>query len=159
VGAAACVPAEADPPSDTPQTHSPIRFDYVALDGRPVNSGNTRGRVTVVVYLTSYDLPSQIIMRELADLAHSHQPRFNALGIALEPPKNAPLVEAFASTLELPFPVALTRRQSLEEAEPFGRVLAVPTTIVLDKTGLERSRRQGTLTRADLEHAIVAAEH
>src|SRR6185312_6986390 len=114
---------------------APMVFDYVTRDGTHVTGASTRGRVTVVLFLTTYDLPSQVVVRELSDLMRRKKPRFNVLGVVLEPPKNALLVEAFGSTMELPFPLALTPRPGTFDEGHFGKVDAVPTVVILDREG------------------------
>lgn len=134
---------------------TPRFFDYVALDGSRLGTEGTRGRVTVLVFVTTYDMGSQIVVRELADVFRRHRPRINAGVIVLEPPRNAPLAEAFAAAMELPFPLALADPATLEGRGPFGDVAAVPTTVVLDRTGAERFRSEAVVSAAALERAIA----
>ncbi|HVU01773.1 MAG TPA: TlpA family protein disulfide reductase [Polyangiaceae bacterium] len=132
----------------------PVFFDFAALDGTHVSSETTRGRVTVVAFITTYDLPSQVLVRELSDLVRRHKPRINALGVVLEPPKNAPLVETFAEALELGFTVTLADAATLEQRGPFGTITGVPTLVVLGPDGTERVRREGAPSPAELERAV-----
>ena len=79
------------------------------------------------------------------------------LALVLEPPKNAPLAEAFAATLDLPFPIAMADQATLEAHGPFGPIDTVPTTIVLSPDGAEVWRHEGAVLAAELERAIVDA--
>jgi hypothetical protein len=142
------------PEADLTTTGKPLSFDYVAVDGSRVTGDSTRGRVTVAVFMTTYDLRSQIIVRELAELMHTKTPRFNTFGVVLEPPKNAPLVDAFAQTMELPFPLALSPSPEAFDEGQFGKVDAVPTVVVLDRSGVQRFRRSGAMTTVELDAAI-----
>lgn len=146
------------PEADLRPSSKPLSFEYVALDGTHVTAESLRGRVTVVVFLTTYDLSSQIVVRELAELMHTKKPRFNTLGVVLEPPKNAPLVDAFAATLELPFRLALSPSPESFDEGPFGKVEAVPTVVVLDRAGVQRFRQAGAISTAELDRALSRAD-
>ncbi|HEX7671164.1 MAG TPA: hypothetical protein VF395_16335, partial [Polyangiaceae bacterium] len=112
--AAACGSATGPHLSQIRASSEVVSFDYPAIGGGGrLSSESTRGRVTVVAFITTYDLGSQLVLRELVDLVHSHEPRINVGAIVLEPPRNAPLVQAFSETLELPFPAALADAPTL----------------------------------------------
>jgi hypothetical protein len=158
-GALSCTPVVEPevPEADLTTTGRPLGFDYAALDGTRVTGESTRGRITVVVFMTTYDLRSQIIVRELSQLMHTRTPRFNTLGVVLEPPKNAPLVDAFAETMELSFPLALSPSPEAFDEGQFGKVDAVPTVVILDQRGVQRFRRSGHMSTAELDAAISQA--
>lgn len=132
----------------------PRRFDFVTIDGRHLSSAAMAGRTTVIVVIATYDLGSQVVMRELATVLRTRTPRINAGAVVLEPPKNAPLVEAYAHSLEVSFPVALADQATLETRGPFGAVNVVPTTIVLDANGNEVWRREGAMTHAEINDVL-----
>jgi hypothetical protein len=152
--ATACVGASPDSQSPTSHSRIPRAFDFVTIDGSHLSTAGTAGRVTVVVVITTYDLGSQVMMRELATVARSRTPRINAGAIVLEPPKNAPLVEAYAHSLQVPFPIALADQATLESRGPFGAVNVVPTTIVLDADGNEVWRREGAMTHTEINAVL-----
>jgi hypothetical protein len=141
-----------------PEGHAriPRRFDFVAIDGSRLSSRTVAGRPTVVVFITTYDLGSQVVMRELATVVRRRTPRINAGAIVLEPPKNAPLVDAYAHSLEIEFPIALADQATLEARGAFGPVNVVPTTVVLDADGNEVWRREGSMTRSEITEALDA---
>ena len=150
----ACSGSSVDARAPRGHTHIPRSFDFVAIDGTRFDTKRTLGRSTVVVFITTYDLGSQVVVRELGAVVRQRTPRINAGAVVLEPPKNAPLVEAYAASLELPFPVALADQATLESRGAFGPIDVVPTTIMLDKDGNEVWRREGSMTRTALEHAL-----
>jgi hypothetical protein len=156
LGAPACAPRTTALSASAAEA-APLWFDYVATDGTRLSSETTRGRATVIALVTTYDFASQVMAREIAELFARHRPRINAGLVVLEPPKNAPLAEAFASALGLPFPVAMADVMTLEGRGPFGDVSATPTTIVLDRDGGEIFRRLGPVSTADLERALSNA--
>jgi hypothetical protein len=142
-----------------PQARPVPPFDFVTPDGSHLSSEGMRGRVTAVLFITTYDLNSQLAVRELSDVFHRAKPRINAFAIALEPPRNAALVETFAETLELPFPVTIADAATLESRGPFGVLRGVPTLFVLDAVGRERARIEGAARSSVIESAIDSARH
>jgi hypothetical protein len=140
----------------TPAAATPV-YDYVALDGQRVSSVTNRGKVTIITIIATYDLASQVVVRELSEVRARQRRPLSVLAVVLEAPKNAPLAEAFAATMELPFPIAMADQATLEASGPFGRVDAVPTTIVLSAQGREVWRHLGAVLAADIERAIAAA--
>ena len=150
----ACGGSSEEAQSARVRTHVPRAFDFVTIDGRRLSTAATAGRTTVIVIITTYDLGSQVVMRELASVARTRTPRINAGAVVLEPPKNAPLVEAYAHSLEVSFPVALADQATLEARGPFGSVKVVPTTVVLDADGNEVWRREGAMTHAEINDVL-----
>ncbi len=145
---------------DAPRTATAEAFrsyEYVAIDGRRISSDANRGRVTVIVLIATFDLVSQVVVEELSQIFQRQRPPINAGAIVLEPPRNAPLVEAFARTLEVPFPVALADPPTLEARGPFGEAKVVPTTIVLSPDGVETWRREGSVSISDIERSTARA--
>ncbi len=129
-------------------------FDFVAIDGAHFSTQTTLGRVTVIVFITTYDLVSQIVVRRLAELERARSPRINVGAVVLEPPRNQPLVEAFAATLELPFPIALADQATLEARGSFGKVDVVPTVVVLNRKGVEVWRKEAAPAPHELESVL-----
>jgi hypothetical protein len=152
-----CGPSAGPPLSRLTPRRGVVAFDYIAIDGSHLSSESTRHRVTVIALVTTYDLSSQVVLRELVDLIHTTSPRFNAGVIVLEPPRNAPLAQAFAETLELPFPLALADVATREARGPFGAVNAVPTLVVLDPKGAETWRYTGAVPIGTIRDALQHA--
>jgi hypothetical protein len=136
------------------RTHIPRSFDFVAIDGTRFDVKRVAGRSTVVAFITTYDLGSQVIVRELTAVVRQRAPRINAGAIVLEPPKNAPLVEAYAQSLEIPFPIALADQATLESRGAFGPIGVVPTIVILDADGNEVWRHEGSMTRTEIQDAL-----
>lgn len=132
----------------------PRSFDFVAIDGTHFDSKRMLGRATIIVFITTYDLGSQVVMRELSAVVRQRSPRINAGAVVLEPPKNAPLVDAYANSLEVPFPVALADQATLESRGAFGPIGVVPTTVIVDRDGNEVWRREGSMTRSEIQDAL-----
>jgi hypothetical protein len=157
VASLGCGPAAGPPLSRIASPRQIVAFDYIAIDGSHLSSESTRHRVTIMALVTTYDLASQVVLREMVELIHTQSPRFNAGVIVLEPPRNAPLAQAFAETLELPFPVALADAATLEARGPFGAVNAVPTLVVLNPKGAETWRCTGAVPIGTIRDALEQA--
>jgi hypothetical protein len=136
----------------------PRDFAFGVLDGSVVTAENTRGRVTVLLFATSYDLPSQVAARRLDEVLHQHQPRFNAACVVLEAADNAVLVETFRDTLHLSYPVAIADVVELRASPAFSQINRVPTTVVLDRRGRERLRHYGGFEAKELVSWLESVE-
>lgn len=135
-----------------------IDFAFGALDGSVFTGENTRGRVTALLFVTTFDLPSQVAARRLSDAARTHVPKFNAVGVVLEAAENAVLVDVFRKSLGLVYPVAIADSVELRASPTFADVAQVPTLVLLDRAGRERHRHTGAFEAAELMGWLRAAE-
>jgi hypothetical protein len=135
-----------------------LQFAFGTTDGEELTSEGTRGRVTVLVFVTTFDLASQVVAKRLDQVARTHHPRINAGAVVLEAPKYAPLAQAFGSALELSYPVALADLPTLAQNSSLGDVRSVPTVVVLNGEGREIVRKFGTCSVAELESWVARAE-
>lgn len=142
------------PPAD------PIRFHWprVSGDGTELTEADLRGRISVLVFITTYDVPSQAQVRFLSTLSRDHVPRLNAVALVLEPPEHLPIVEAFASALDLKYPVVLADPATIRGEGPFAGLHHVPAVAILDRDGRERFRHLGLMPTAQLEDAVQLVE-
>jgi hypothetical protein len=135
-----------------------IEFAYGTPSGEVLTSGTTRGRVTALLFVATFDLSSQLMAKRLDEVIRRHRPRANAGAIALEAPNDAPLVDVFRSSLALSYPVALTNTTGFERQGPFGTIDQVPTLVVLDARGREVARAHGVVSEQELDLALTRAE-
>jgi hypothetical protein len=135
---------------------APVTFAYGVPGGGSLDSASTRGRVTALLFVTTFDLPSQVMARRLDEALRTHRPRINAGAVAIEAPNAAPLVDVFRSTLGLGYPVGLTG-SGAENAGAFGTIDRVPTLIVLDARGREVRREAGVLEPEALDRFLSEA--
>jgi hypothetical protein len=137
---------------------APVDFAFpTADDGRLVNSETTRGRATVLAFITTYDMVSQLVVRRLGELIVRFTPRANAAAIVLEAPRYADLVPAYRDSLGLPFPVVMADFATQQGTGYFGDIDKVPVVVILDRDGREVWRHQGPLDTAELESALRSA--
>lgn len=148
-------PAPATPPRPAP-VGPPVEFAYPSADdAAAVTSTAMRGRASVLIFITTYDLASQAEARFLTMVMHRHVPRIRAAAIALEPQENRPLVAAFRDALHLEYPVAMADKAVISGGGPFGDVHAVPTTVVLDARGRVVARHVGLARDDEIESMLV----
>jgi len=151
-------PSGAGPPAHVPRaTGEPLVFHFPGVDGDPVTSETLRGRTTALLFLTTYDLASQLLARELGQVVSRFTPRANAVGVVLEAPRYAELVPAYRESLGLAYPLVMADFATREGRGPFGDIQNVPTLVVLDRQGREVWRHQGPLSPPDIEAALRRA--
>jgi hypothetical protein len=140
----ACGPKAADGPPvgvsakggpALPSSEKAIVFEFDPLDERAVSSDATRGKPTIIVFVTTGDIVGQAQVSYLVHMAKNDGERTNYALIAVHPRKEIVLVEAYRKTLGVEFPVALADTAATGPAGPFGEIPAVPTVIILDRQG------------------------
>jgi hypothetical protein len=135
-----------------------LLFRFDAIDGRPISTAALANRVSVIGFLTTYELPSQVEARFLSTIERHHAPRVNVAALMLEAPENLPLVEAFVASLRLTYPVALADAATIAGEGPFAGLHHVPSVVVLDRRGREAWRHLGFVDEATLEAAVREVE-
>ena len=136
----------------------PVLYAWTDIRGRPISTEAMAGRITVIGFITTYDVVSQAQVRFLDRLSREHVPRVNVAVLVLEQPENLPMVQAYVDALELPFPVAMADAPTIRGDGPFKGLHHVPAITILDRDGRERHRHLGLLDRAALEKAVVDVE-
>ncbi len=131
-----------------PLPDAPIDFVFDSLDARSVSSRASRGKVTVVAFVTTYDLGSQAQVNYLVAMAKHDGERVNYMLVALEAKSERELVEVYRKNLGVTFPVALADDTTIAGGGPFGDVHRIPTVVVLDPTGKIVFKKTG-LSKAD----------
>jgi len=149
--------------SDAPPVGQPVAFSWIEARKRAgrderIDAESLRGRVTVLVFVTTYDVASQAATRFAMQLARGHVPRLNVALVVLEPIESRPLVDAFASALDLPFPALLADDATIRGEGPFAGLHHVPSFVVLDREGRERARHLGLVEHAELDAIVRRVE-
>ncbi len=146
------------PKGGTDRDGQVLEFSLPNPDGELVRSKNLRDRVTVLLFLTTFDIASQAQARRLEDLYRTHTPRINAIGVVVEAPRYSDLVAEYRASLGLSYDLVMGERQVLDEHPVFRRVKSVPAWIILDREGTVKSSASGALTLDELEELVRAAE-
>jgi hypothetical protein len=150
---ASCQRVPDEPPAVATPSGQPVSFAFGTIDGSELSSETTRGRETALLFVTTFDLASQMEAKRLNALYHSHRPRINAGAVVLEAPEYAVLAGVFRSSLGLSFPVALADHVTLDGQSSLG-VHSVPTLLVLDRDGREIGRHSGILSEHEIERLL-----
>lgn len=154
----ACARVRPAEPSLAPAAAQILEFSLPDLDGKLVDSKALRGRVTVLLFVTTFDVASQAEARRLEDLYHTHSPRLNALGVVVEAPRYAALVGEYRQSLGLSYPLVMGEREVLDSHKDLRHVKSVPAWIILSRDGEVVSSAAGTLTLDELEKLVREAE-
>jgi len=141
--------SDAPPGVSTAALRPALDFAFDSLDDRPVSSGSTRGKVTVLVFVTTGSLPAQAQVDFLVAMARNDAEKVNYAAVALEARENRELVELYRKALSIPFPVAMADAGTLAGAGAFHDLSAVPVTVVLDRSGRVAWRADGRVARSD----------
>jgi len=127
------------------------RYVFGTTEGEEVSAEGMRGRVTALLFVTTFDLASQVAAKQLNQALHTHAPRINAAAVVLEAAKYAPLADVFRTSLQLSYPVAIADLPTVDQNSTLGEVRSVPTLIVFDAHGREVLRKYGAFTSEELE--------
>jgi hypothetical protein len=155
-GCSSAPPAE---PAAHPSVRSaPIEFEFPSAgEEEVVSSQTTRGRATALVFVTTFDLASQLVARRLGDVLVSFAPRANAAAVVVEAPAYAELLPSYRAALSLPYPVVMADFATQRGTGPFGNITRVPTLVVLDRDGREVFRHEGSIEPDEIRAALRAA--
>jgi hypothetical protein len=138
---------------------SVLEYSFDSLDARPCTSAALRGKPTVLAFISTYDLESQAQVDYLATMAKHDGDRVNYAIVALEPPANRELVEAFRRFVADKFGVSLLAAigdaATIAGGGPFGDVHVVPTVVVLDREGKIAWRKTGVSKSDEIRTAMA----
>lgn len=140
---------------------APLVFQFEPDEGSShpeiFDAASTRGRATLVLLVTTFDMGSQLMAQRVNQLLHTHVPRINAGAVVMEPPKYGLFADAYRDGLKLDYPVVLADHATLEGRGPFGIVEHIPTLLVLDKAGREVARFLGPVEESDIVGSLEVA--
>ena len=153
-----CAASQKSAPASRADMGEPVQFMFGTIDGGEVSSDTTRGRSTLLLLVTTYDLPSQAEAQLLRDVVARHKPRANAAIVMLEPPRSAGLAQVWRDALGLDLPVAMASPALMAGDSQLGRVAGVPTLLVLDRRGRLVARLEGATNREAIESSLRRAD-
>ncbi len=143
-----------------PDRGAPVQFTFGTIAGGELTSDNTRGRTTALLFVTTYDLPSQAEAELLRDVLSTHQPVANAAIVMMEPPHSAALAQVWADAIGLKWPIAMASHALMAGESQLGSIAGVPTLIILDRRGRLVAKNEGVLAREAIrEHLTRADQH
>ncbi len=134
-----------------------MHFEFSSLDGDGVDASRVRGRVTVLLFATTFDLNSLAAIRLLDTEIEGTTPRINGVIVMLEPPRNVDLVRTLSESEGKRATFAMADAATLAGEGYFGRIRTVPTFVFLDREGRLVDAFAGIPARTELRSAIERA--
>ena len=129
-------------------------FTLLGLDGKPVALSGFRGRAVLLNFWATWCEPCKAEMPELerAYRQYKDSPGLVVLGVSIDDETNAGLVRDYVrqgsdQTGSYSFPVVLDSRQ---EATRLYKLLGVPSSYFIDRSGVIRAVQPGAMTRQTL---------
>lgn len=156
----AAAPAKADPPTvgapakaDPPMVGAPAPdFALTTTDGHQLRLSSLRGHVVVVNFFATWCPPCRAETPDLVSAAR----KYGAQGVVflgVDDREKTPLVQVWEKGKSVAFPIVMDRDGSVEEHYD---VRAIPTTYILDRTGVIRYRQVDQLEGSTLAGALDA---
>lgn len=146
------------PGAATADENQVLEYSFPGIDGEKISSRDHRGRVTVLLFVTTFDVLSQAQAQRLEDLYRTHSPRINALAIVMEAPRYVDLARSFRDVVGLHFPVAIASRQQIASQGALSQIQQVPAWVVLNARGQVRGAAIGEISPDELRKAVRRAE-
>lgn len=154
-----CYAREGEPAAAAePELGEPLQFTFGTIVGGEVSSDTTRGRTTALLFVTTYDLPSQAEAQLLRDVLSTHKPVANAAIVMMEPPQAAALAQVWAESIALKWPIAMASPSLMAGESQLGRINGVPTLIVLDRHGRLITKNEGAVGRDAIRECLKRAD-
>jgi len=113
-----------------------------------------RGRVSVIAFVTTWDLLSQAQVEFLAVMSKHDGAKVNYVAVALQRMADRELVDVYRKNLALPYPFAITGGADDPSVSAFAPFDAVPTTVILDREGRVAFRKTGLVKSDELRAAM-----
>jgi len=164
LGLGACTPAANGGSAPPPRTEAPVNasqtavgsiapaFAATALDGSPISLSDYHGKVLVLNFWATWCPPCR---RETPNLIRA----FGKLAaqdvsfLGIDTTETAPIVKSFLELKGVPYRIALGKPEIYND---YG-VAYIPTTIVVDRTGVVRARWTGEVSPAQLSSYVSSA--
>jgi cytochrome c biogenesis protein CcmG/thiol:disulfide interchange protein DsbE len=125
-------------------------FAVVDMAGRPASLADYRGKIVVLNLWASWCPPCRAEMPDLERLYRDYAKR-GVVVLGVDQGEAADRARTFATSLGITYPVLI------DDAQQYGRVyaaLGLPTTIVVDRTGVVAQAFDGALSYAQMRAAV-----
>ncbi len=135
--------------------HEPVAvpaLELTDLDGHTLSLAGLKGKVVIIDFWATWCPPCREAIPDLIDLKKQYGPRgLEVVGISLD--ENAErILPRFVHDFGINYPVVIG---SEEIAAAFGGILGLPTTFIVDREGMVRSRFMGYIDRKRMEAALA----
>ena len=125
-----------------------VDFAGKTTTGDDVSLADYRGKVVLVNVWASWCGPCKQELPELQKLHHAHGEDFAVLGVSIDKPRNYKNVLALMGQFGIDYPVILDPDGA--STATFG-VQGYPTSLLVDRNGVVRWRREGIIQPTDDE--------
>jgi thiol-disulfide isomerase/thioredoxin len=126
-------------------------YAFVTLKGDTIHSGDLKGKVVVVNFWASWCIPCRLEMPSLQKLHERHSgDDLMVLGFDTDV-GNESAVRRFLAEREITYPVG---RASAQQRAAFGGIPGIPTTFIVDRSGVIRHKVVGYFAPPALEAAV-----
>ncbi len=126
------------------------------VDGQVITSGQFRGKVVLVDFWATWCAPCRSEMPGYVALQAKYGDRLVIIGIATDTDKNGPnplIVKRFLAK-NTPRITYLVVMDDGEVEAAFGGMDAIPTSFIIDRGGILRERKVGSVPMADTEKRL-----
>lgn len=133
-----------------------VRFEGKTTDGRDLSLSDYEDKVVLVNIWASWCAPCKKELPELQKMHHAYGDDFAVLGISIDKARSHDTVRALMGQFGVDYPVVLDSDGL--SVQTFG-VQGYPTSVLIDRNGVVRWRREGIIEPGDTEAetAIKAA--
>ena len=129
-------------------------FSLRTLDGPMAKLSDHRGRAVVLNFWASWCVPCRAELPQLLEVYQANESRgLSVLAVNLTDQERRKDVADFVRDNRVPFPVLLDERGRVRERY---RVIAVPTTVFIDRAGAVQRIHSGPITSRALEDGLAA---
>ena len=113
-----------------------VDLERTTLAGESIRTRAYRGKVMVVTYFATWCKPCLRLVPRLDRLAYGKVPLRGMVFLPISVDQKARTVlKSFVEAQRIRGPVLLPNRAELRRRTPFGRLVGVPTTFIIDRTG------------------------
>ncbi len=121
------------------------------VEGRTVSSEDFRGKVMVLDFWATWCPPCRAEIPGYVELQQKYGAEGLAvIGVSLDQ-EGAGVVKQFIASRKINYQIVMGDEQI---ADTFGGVEAIPTTFIIDRTGMIRFRKVGSMSAADFEAVL-----
>lgn len=125
-------------------------FTFVTLDGDTIRSSELAGKVVVLNFWATWCIPCRLEMPSLEKL-YRRRASDGLVVLGFDTDGDPAKVRAFLTSHDITYPVGVAGAAS---RAAFGGISAVPTTFVIDRTGMIRHRVVGYFAPPALDAAV-----